>query len=166
MSKFDGIENAKYTERGNYIQPGSHLFEIQGVKMIETRNKGDAFIAELLVHKSSTSKSLYLDPKEHENPEAHEVGQTLAWYVGMNQDSALGNIKGFIMAATGCKPNEVNAAGVDMIVSDKQPLKGAMIRCEAREIKTLAGASFTRCDWKSTSAVSAEKPAAQPAATA
>lgn len=146
MSKFAGIEKAASSDRLPYIQQGSYLLEIDAVKVISTRGKGDMFIIEAKVLESAGAN-------------ANEVGSKLSHLIKMSNDSAMGNIKAFVSALTG--DSKVTSETVDKIISAENPAAGTKVRADAFNIKTRAGADFTRVNYTYVPEVSPEAAAAK-----
>lgn len=137
MGLFGGIEGAKFTDGGVYLQPGLHQLKIRAVKMIHTRANKDAFVAEFNVISSTNA--------------AHKPGSEVSWMVTMDKDSALGNIKQFLASvldqpmeaiteavATACLAVEQNGQIV------QNHLGGREVYASAFNIKTKAKTDFTK----------------------
>jgi hypothetical protein len=133
ITGYGAIHEAKYSEGGTYILPGVYRFEVLACKHITTRKKQDAFVVELKVLESTHPQRL--------------PGSSCSWMVTLDKEPALGNIKQFIMAATGCEEGAVTEQVVLAIVGTENPLKGTLMRCSAVEISTKAGRPFTKVKW-------------------
>lgn len=137
MGFFDGIEDAKGSEGGVYIEPGVYALEIVALKAGKDRGGIPFFVAEF--------KTL-----ESTNPN-RPVGGTQAWMVKIKakfRETFLGNIKTFLATLTGMEPAKVDAAGVDAAVSAANPFQGLKIRCSATNIETKETKSdYTLCKW-------------------
>lgn len=135
MGVFAKVAEARATEGGRYFEPdGEYVVEIQACKHGKTRKGIDFFVVECKIVESNIEK---LPPKAE-----------CSWMVTMDKDAAPGNINGFICAATGCAPDEVDEAGVLAIVGKEQPLAGTLIRTSTFNKPTKAGNPFTRHVWK------------------
>jgi hypothetical protein len=133
-SIFDGIENAKVSNDGNWVRPGKYTATIVGVKMVKKFN-GDQFVAiELKI-------ASVLDD---ENGTGHKVGEDVTHLLKVANPSFLGNFKQFASTALGCEAEDLGKAEADRITSDEQPLAGIEIALTARQIKTQKGNPFTK----------------------
>lgn len=133
-SMFAGIESARMSTGGVYPLNGAYLLEINAVKSGQTRKKIDFFVAEFKI-------------LESDNPRRAK-GTEMSWMCTMDKEPALGNIKAFVAASTGCSSDDVDEAGVLAIVSAENPLKGTKIRLMATEVTTKSGKPFTRCTFE------------------
>lgn len=133
MGLFTGIEQAKVSEGGNYLKPGNFLLEILGIKTGKTRGGRAFFVVECKVLESDNLQQ--------------PAGITVSWMVMLDQDMALPNIKKFAAAVTGSAIDEIDEAGIEYLVSDKQPLKGKKVGAQATNIKTKRDTDFTKVEW-------------------
>lgn len=133
MGLFKGIESAKTSKGGVYPLPGVYTLEITSAKTGVSRAKRHFFVAEFRVLASTNA----------DRPE----GSEMSWMVMLDHDSALGNIKAFLSAATGSAEDEIDEAGVEAVVSAANPLKGCKVRASAVNVKTRAGGDFTKMSW-------------------
>lgn len=133
-SVFDVVNGAKPTEGGQWFEPdGEYVVMISGVKKGQSRKRVDFFVVECRIVESDKEK---LKPRRE-----------ASWMVMLNNDMAGKNIVGFVMAAYGCKDDEVDAAGVEEIVGKEQPLAGKLMRLTTIGTKTKAGTDFTVHKW-------------------
>ena len=130
MGNFSGIESAGFSEKLPPISAGNYLLEIQVIKVIATRAKGNFVVSEFRVLESS-------------GPEAAPVGSLVSHMIKMSLDSALGNVKQLASGVLAKNPKEVTAENCDRMVSDENPCAGTVVRASAVEIKTKAGTPFT-----------------------
>jgi hypothetical protein len=130
---FSGIEKALVSEGGVYILPGNYTLRILRCKAGTTRKGVGFFVAEF-------------ETLASDNPERKQ-GCQQSWFVGLDKDAAMGNIKGFIATVEGVDPAEVDEDAVELIVSERNPLMGREVKCSANNIKTRAGGDFTLCRW-------------------
>jgi hypothetical protein len=133
MGRFSRIKEARYSEGGVYVLPGVYMFEILACKAGETRSGVPFFVVELKILES--------------NNDDRPVGSECSWFVGLDKEPALGNIKQFVSAATGSPLDEVDEEAVELIVSKDNPLAGHVIHASAINIKTKKGGDFTRVKW-------------------
>lgn len=138
QSKYDGIQNARYNEGGVYFLPGTYLVRVDKVKEGVTRQKKDFFVIETTTIESS-------------NPE-RPVGGQQSQMIMMEWDNALGTIKNFASIAgdgdTSVPESEIDAASIELIVSEENPLKGTVLRVTATNVETKKGGTFTKVLWK------------------
>lgn len=133
ITAYGGISEAKFSEGGTYILPGVYRFKVLACKHINMRTGKQAFVVELEILDSTN--------------EARLPGTTCSWMVTLDKEPALGNIKQFIATAVPCDESQVNEEAVLLIVSEKNPLKGKVLRVSATEITTKAGRPFTKVKW-------------------
>lgn len=136
-SIFSGIKDAKVSPEGNYFKHPSHVWvEVHGVKIVK-KFTGEQFVAiEVKV----------VRVLDEDTP--HKVGEDVTHLLKVSSPSFLGNFKGFVCAALGCEPDEVDQAAADRVTSDEQPLSGIVLEVTAREITTRAGNPFTKVTYK------------------
>lgn len=135
MGLFDGIEKAEINGGGTYLREGVYpCVEIEEFKAGRTRKKEDFTVVKMKILESS-------------GPEANPVGSTADVMTMMRWDGALGHIKGFLAATMNIAVQEVDAAGTEAAIGEEQPLKGMRVACEATNVKTQAGGTFTKVRW-------------------
>jgi hypothetical protein len=112
QSYFKGMAEAKITDRNDYLEPDQkYVLKIKKTFVFATRNKGDAFIAEMEVV-STTSKSAKMAP-----------GRTVSWYQSLTKkDVAFSAIKLFCYAALGVARTDANAETLKEIDKKIEPL--------------------------------------------
>src|SRR5271154_2665182 len=102
MDDFDGIEDAEASSdeniSGQWFLPGNYVVDVQKVKMLTTRKKQRAFVIETKIVESDV-------------PE-RRAGMRADCMFMSHWDSYLKDVKKFAIASTGCKPEEVDKAGV------------------------------------------------------
>lgn len=134
MSMFKGIKGARTSEGGVYLKPGVYDLTIRAVKALEDRKKIATFVVEFDVDRSTVAE--------------HPAGTVVSWIVKLDKEPALGNIKMFIAAASGCSPEEIEEKDVEEAIASEQPLKGVKLTASANNITTRAGNPFTKITWK------------------
>src|SRR5262249_44394721 len=120
-----------------------YSLEIQKCQIINTRNGSPAFIADLKVLTGDS-----------------DIGATRNWFVDLYKDSAMGNVKAFLLAALGVDWSnerhraEGNAKIVPEIeklaeaaVSADQYLRGKKVNVNVVKVATRSGGEFSRHDW-------------------
>lgn len=142
------INESSGTKGGLYFEPGNYLARINRCRMIETREKHDAFVAEFEVLESDN--------------EDRPVGCKPALFVDMDgkfPELALGNVTDFVRAGLACcaAQNGEEHPPIESIGLDKETMKavtgednilaGTFIQIYAFNKPTREGRDFTRFDW-------------------
>lgn len=139
MGLFGGIENVQVNGGGVYLLPGANYeVKITAVKTISARGGWHGFVAEFEIVAST-------------HPE-RPAGMMCSWMVKLDpkyRETALANIKGFVAAASGLQPNDIDEAGVEAVVAADNPLKGMRLKASVTDIKTKEGKDFTKVVWSS-----------------
>lgn len=133
---FSGIEDAQISGGGIYLLDGGYLVELIKVFTLVSRKKEDLVVVEFKILESN-------------NP-ARTVGSRASWVVNLKQDAALGNLKGFALAAgttPGEEPPHIDEAAIEFIVSKENPLEGTKVAVQCTTITTRAGTPFTKHEW-------------------
>jgi len=148
MGIFRGVENARVTEGGNYLEKGDYDLEIIKVVQDQTRKKVD-FIA-------VTFKVIGSD-----NPK-YKIGDIVDWFNGADKDAFLSNAKEFGKAGLqAISDAEIAEADITEAVMEelfpdqrqkdapKSPLIGYRVRCRVvpKPIKSKPGEFFSRHYW-------------------
>lgn len=136
MGLFDKIKDAKSTQGGVYIAPGVYRLKVRCLKQGQARDGRNFVVAEF-------------ETLESTNPE-RPVGGFQSWMVMLDkryEETALGNIKGFLSILTSTPEHEVDGAGVEMAFSAANPCEGLEIRASASNIKTKKDSDFTKVVW-------------------
>lgn len=149
MSIWDRIgakefEKASSTQGGLYFKPGNYLVQIQRCKMITTRDKHEAFIAEFKVHESDNAEL--------------PINSEPALYIDMDgkfPESALGDVKEFMEAGLsslakqhGVHVEEATPQLAKAITEEENLLAGAWLSVNAYNKLTKSGGDFTRFKWR------------------
>jgi hypothetical protein len=131
---FDSVGNSDGRTGGVYPLAGLYpVLYVDSLKMIKTRKREDAFVAEFDILKSDVP----------ERP----AGTRFSWVVNFKFESAPANVKSFLAAVMNCDVKEVDAEGSRYACSDKNPCHGRLVRLEASMIKTKQDKDFTLCNW-------------------
>jgi hypothetical protein len=130
MGLFAGIKDAQISQGGVYLKPGVYKARIEQCLSKNTRANVGCFIVEL-------------DILESNNPEL-PPGTRCSWVVTLDKEPALGNIKHFVAVATETDEEEIDEAGVELIVSADNPLKDTIVTISAVNITTKKGTPFTK----------------------
>ena len=145
-SKLD-LRSADRSEGGLYFQPGNYKVEVNRVKMVKSATTGrDFFTVETTVLESDNDD---LRP-----------GMSPSWMVelpGKYPDTALGNVKDFLLAGygyfakrTGDPEPDKSAIGdeeADAAISEENVLSGAVLKVSAFNKLTKQNKDFTRVKW-------------------
>jgi hypothetical protein len=144
MGLFGGVEGAKYSEGGAYIDAGVFRLEIQAFKAIKTRAGKAAVVAEF--------KAL-----EVSGDSKYKPGSLFSWMT-MENDNFLGNVKNFAAVASACyqgvtevDDTQITEAVLEALVAETgpapNPLKGVCIRASAINVPTKKGGTYTKVKW-------------------
>lgn len=143
---FKGMRDAKTNSRLPYFE-ANQLYKLQLDKtyVFETRDKGDAFIAEFtIIDTTGTQKA----------------GSKVSFYQSLvKKDTAFGSIKLLIYAILGLDPNlEKDAAKIEKDVDPnieeemqkaitENHMAGAMLKCQTMEKVSKDGKTYTVNNW-------------------
>ena len=138
MGLFSGIENAKATEGGNYLKPGLYDVEVVRLATGVTRKKVDFFAADLRVIGTN-------------NPD-HRPGEVVNWFVGMDKEPALGNIKAFAVA---CLSSEgaIDPASITedvmngLVEKGGEAVAGTRLKVQVTLVDTKGGGKYSKHLW-------------------
>jgi hypothetical protein len=130
---FTGIDSARVSKGGIYFKPGVYLAKVLACKGFQNRQQIGTFVIECELLESSEPS---LPP-----------GTLVSQVIMLNKEPALGNIKAFIAAAMKDDAKNVTEEMADLVASPGNPLKGIVLRVSASNIKTKAGAPFTKLTW-------------------
>jgi hypothetical protein len=143
MGLFKGksqVNDAKVSGGGVYLTAGEYVLEIEATKAVQTRKDGLMFVADLIV-------------RESDSP-THKVGSRVNYCIKTNNDWGFGNIKVFLIAASGLSPNkaqdaeEINGTdwdeALDIATTNTDLFKGLLVRARAVDKANKAGDVRTR----------------------
>lgn len=137
MGVFSSIANTNSTrQRGSYLAPGTYIVEISACRHVQSqKDNSEYFTAEM-------------DVIESNNP-AHPVGSPATWMCKLNgkyPQSALADVKAFVVAAVGCGESEVDEALITdhVLGGDGSGLAGERLRIIVEQRKTRAGSDFSK----------------------
>lgn len=138
MGLFSGIENAKATEGGNYLKPGVYDVEVVRLAVGQTRKKVDFFAADLRVIGTN-------------NPD-HRPGDVVNWFVGLDKDAALGNIKAFAAACLSSEgpidQSTITEAVMDGLVEKGgEAVAGTRLKVQVSLVDTKSGGKYSKHLW-------------------
>lgn len=145
------INDTTGTEGGLYLKPGNYLVQIQRCKMIETRDKNNAFIAELKVAWTDT------DDRDLQKGSEPSVFVNMD---GKYPDVALGNVNDIVRAGLASmaaqhgqehpplKDIPLNKEVMKKVTGAKNLLAGVYLEVYAFNKPTREGKDFTRLKWK------------------
>lgn len=138
MGIFSGIEAAKATEGGNYLKPGLHDVEIVRVSVGKTRKGVPFFAADLRIIGTNNTD--------------HRVGEIGNWFVGLDKEPSLGNIKAFAVACLSSEgaidPQSITEEVMDGL-ADKggEAIAGVRLKVQVTLVPTKAGGMFSKHLW-------------------
>jgi hypothetical protein len=143
FADFDNADPTSGSGGGEYISaPGSHLVEIQAVKLKESDTTDKIFL--IVEFKILETNAADLGVR---------VGHTYAWVHNMlNKFFGASNTKQFVAAALGMEAKSpeakaVNRAAVEEAWSDTQPLAGETLQLRTANKTTKNGNPFTTHTW-------------------
>ena len=130
-AKFSGLSGATTSSARRYFTDGKYKAKILEFVDGTTRDGKDFVAAKFEIIES--------------NNEDFKPGDEVSWfnYIPGKDGIGLGNLKGFLMAALGCKEDEIEDNDAVEAVSEEQPLVDAVVNAMAVTIQTKAGADFT-----------------------
>lgn len=134
MGLFDGIEQTEVVQRSEYLGPGTFKLQIQMVKEGESRRGDHYFLSEFKILEST-------------NPEL-PVGSPVTWMTMKRHHSFLKSVKAFIASAAGCAIDDVTAESCSQAVGAEQPLAGAIVHAQAKDVPTQSGGTFTKVTFR------------------
>lgn len=138
-SFFEGIQNARAGSRdGDYLKVGHYLVRIDRCKQGMNR-KRIMFTA---------IEGTVIAVMHDGNGEGHRVGDEVTHYMGSDSDYYFDDLSGFICAATGSQPTEVEPSDCKRMVSDEQPFAGFIMEYRGKNQPTQSGGVWTKIRWK------------------
>lgn len=143
-SPFDRIGSSSPNDGGVYPEPGVYpMLYVSVLKMIKSRKGEDVFIAEFDIISSDVPN--------------RPAGSVMSWVANFKHDAAPGNVRMLLAAITNTPIDQVDAAGSQFAVSEKNPCHGRLVRLTATQTTTKAGNPFTLCKWDAVSDEHQEK---------
>lgn len=139
MSKAaDLIARSQTNSGGVYFLPGVYpVLHVCDFKEQLSRKKDDLIIAEFEIIESDVA----------ERPAGTKVSQV---YNLTKHDAAPGNVKSFIAAVMGVRPDDLSPeewAALSSAALDDKQVVGRVVKAQASIIKTRAGGDFTKVDF-------------------
>jgi hypothetical protein len=123
-----------------FLPPGvSGWFRVDNVKADVSRKDNQAYFA--------VDLTMIADTNALQSPSPVQPGHECGWFASMKHVSAPGNVKAFIMAATGASEEQVDENLSTYCASPEQPLKGAIVQLRTVNVPTRAGNPFTKHVW-------------------
>ena len=142
MGVFDGIEQAKISEGGNYLKPGDYDLEIVKTTTGRTRKGVEFFSVQLKVVGA---------PED-----THQIGEFVDWYNGKDKDGFLPNIKEWARAVlqntseTIVRESDITEEVMEALTADNgDAVAGMRLRCRVvlKPIRSKPGSFFSRHYW-------------------
>lgn len=142
MGIFSEITLASTTRGGLYFKPGVMGVKILKVSTFESRKADTLFCIDGEIVSSETGENV--------------VGTRPSQVINMSQDAAMGNVKGFLVAAASAlqgeevPESEITEETAEFSVGPDNPFGGITLTLEAVETTTRAGNPFTIHRWRYT----------------
>jgi len=159
---FRGLREAKTFERGTFLKEGIYEVRVQRAIFKKTRVKGDAYIMELKVEKSSYEEAKRkaiaafgtapFSLQELEKTLPNQPGSSASWYQSLQDpDIGFGALKAFAASILGQKPEDPAFVEevedfMNSVVTDGA-INGMLIPVEVVLIKTKKDADFSLHKW-------------------
>lgn len=134
MGSFKGVQDARVGGGGVYFLQGVYQVKIKKVWMQTSRKREDFFMIDAQIIESNNDK--------------RTAGMTCTQMIKMSLDAALGNVKGFVAAAMGIDPDEVDEEMCEACVEDDNPVADTIMNLEVVDIKTREGGDFSLHKWE------------------
>lgn len=147
MSFREQICSAEASEKRPYMETGAYVYQVQRCIEFTTRKGVGCFVAELLI-------------KESTNPN-RPVGMGVSFVQLATNDASPGNIKAFLVGATGMEYDDLTTEDLDDILGEKQDLAGTLVRCVSEQRKTKNDKTYLSNTWTTYQEPATEKPAAK-----
>ena len=159
---FAGLRDAKTFDRGTWLKAGQYEVRVKRAIFKKTRAKGDAYILEFVVEKSTyevdKKKAIAafgttpFDMKELEKALPNQVGTTASWYQSLkDMDIGFGALKAFAASILGQKPEDPEfieaVEGFMNAVVNEGAINGMLIPVEVVTVKTKADTDFSLHKW-------------------
>lgn len=164
---FAGLKSAKTFERGTFLKAGasgsaSYQVRVKRAIFKKTRTKGDAFILEFTVEKSTyeTDKKKAIaafgqspfNLQELEKLLPNAEGTTASWYQSLQDiDIGFGALKSFAASILGQKPEDPEfieaVEGFMNSVVNEGVINGMLIPVEVVQVKTKKDTDFSLHKW-------------------
>lgn len=137
MGIFSAIESTPGTrQRGQFLTTGTYIVEVQSCRHVVSQKSNDEyFAAELDVLESSNDN--------------YPTGSPATWMCKLNgryPQSALADVKSFVVACLGCPDSEVTEKLITehVLGGDGSALAGERVRIVVEQRKTRAGSDFSK----------------------
>ena len=159
---FAGLKDAKTFDRGTWLKAGQYEIRVKRAIFKRTRAKGDAFIMEFTIEKSTyeadKKKAIAaygatpFDMKELEKLLPNPAGSTASWYQSLkDMEIGFGALKSFAASILGQKPEDPEfieqVEGFMNDVVNEGAINGMLIPVEATMITKKDGDPFTLHNW-------------------
>tara|TARA_R110000823_G_scaffold193085_1_gene324664 strand:- start:190 stop:645 length:456 start_codon:yes stop_codon:yes gene_type:complete len=140
MGIFDGIGDLTTSNKGEYLNAGEYVIEVQAVKLINSvRTANEFFIVEFNV----------IEARGEGSTPPNTAASWCLKMGGLYPDSALKDINRFFKAATGAEDADINAAFVDQALSnDGEALVNMRVRVGVHMKPTSNGGDFSVHTWR------------------
>lgn len=162
LNLFSGLKGAKAYDKGVWLKEGTYVIRVKRGVFKHTRSKGDAFILEFEIVKSTYDEAKKkaitamgttpFDMKDLEKILPNQAGTSASWYQSLkDKDIGFGALKGFAASILGM-PSEDPAflEGVEVFMSavcQSGAIDGQLIPCEAVMTQTKEKKDFSLHKW-------------------
>lgn len=137
-----GIKDAKIFGKGTNIRDGRYVFLIESVKEQRNQKNEEQFIAELRVVEATATGEYEIDSTGKATTSKlvapNAVGSSCSYVQVSKHDSAMSNIKAFLLGAMGglgYTEEDLNEENYNAAISEGNPLRGVKVACET--VRTL-----------------------------
>lgn len=137
MGIFSNIGKTQGTrQRGSFLTPGTYIVEVTACRHVTSQKDGsEYFTAELDVVESNSPN--------------HPVGSPATWMCKLNgkfPQSALADVKSFVVSAVGCADADVDEAMLEdhVLGGDGSAMAGERLRIVVETRKTRGGTDFSK----------------------
>lgn len=159
---FAGLKSAKTFDRGQFLKAGTYEVRVKRAIFKKTRVKGDAFILEFSVEKSSYESdktkaiaALGSNPyslQDLEKTLPNPAGTSAAWFQSLQDtDIGFGALKSFAASILGQKPEDPEfieaVEGFMNSIVNEDAIGGMLIPVEVITIKTKKDTDFSLHKW-------------------
>jgi len=138
-SIFGNIRNVKTRVEANYVRPGIYWAYISAVRVGETR-KSEKYIAiEMTTLRVVDGRMSDQAP----GAKPHVIGEEITHMLMAKHESSLGNFRQFLVKVVGIPDADITEEQAMEVTNEKQPLRGTVVRVEARTTTTRKNQPFT-----------------------
>jgi hypothetical protein len=137
-SMFSGISNARASIDSNYLRSGTYWMRCDRCK-VDRNRKGIVFCAVEMTTVRVIDNAQGL---------GHSLGEQVSWYIDMNSDYFLSEVRTFVANIAGADVSQVTEAESQHVFGDQQPFAGLCIEVSARQVNTKRNTTFTKVSFR------------------